>query len=113
MRISARLSAAALTLTRISFGFGVGLATSLISTPRSPSTAAFIVDLPDTVPLLQRDSRFLDQPTHLLTVGLDEIGELAGGARDDLTASCLQRLHDIGRLDRTNKLLVQGRDDVG
>src|SRR3984893_8465034 len=39
---SARLSDAARTLTRISCGLGTGLATSRISTPFSPTTAAFI-----------------------------------------------------------------------
>src|SRR5258708_37314096 len=103
MTTSARLRAAALTLTRISFGLGVALATSRISTPRSPNTAAFIVDPPGRVRLLQRDSRFLDQAAHLVAVGLDEIGQMAGRACHDLAAPCLQRLHDIGRLDRTNK----------
>src|ERR1700722_5389483 len=39
---SARLSEAARTLIRISCGLGTGLATSRISTPFSPTTAAFI-----------------------------------------------------------------------
>src|SRR5882672_8381618 len=66
---SARLSEAARTLIRISWGLGTGLATSRISTPCSPATAAFMISSSDDFALA----------TLPVTVAQQAFVELAGG----------------------------------
>src|SRR5215468_714872 len=114
---SARLSDAAFTLIRISCGLGEGFATSRISTPVSPTTAAFIAVL-----LLGFEAHDAHQPVGHLREPFDpvaerdqdlrviEIEEARRRAGQHLGGDLLVHRLAPGRVIDAPRLLVQGVD---
>src|SRR5262249_8517302 len=114
---SARLSDAAFTLIRISCGLGAGFATSRISTPFSPTTAAFIVFL-----LLEREAHDAHQPVGHLGKAVDavaerdqdlrmvEVEEASGGAGQHLGGDLLVHRLSCGGTAGARRLLLEGGD---
>src|SRR5215468_8812703 len=114
---SARLSDAAFTLIRISCGLGEGFATSRISTPVSPTTAAFIAVL-----LLELEAHDAHQPVGHLREPFDpvaerdqdlrviEIEEARRRAGQHLGGDLLVHRLAPGRVVDAPRLLMQGVD---
>src|SRR5262245_42114878 len=114
---SARLSDAAFTLIRISCGLGAGFATSRISTPFSPTTAAFIAFL-----LLELETHDAHQPVGHLGKAFDavaerdqdlrmvEVEEAAGAAGQHLGGDLLVHRLACGGIADAPRLLMQGVD---